>query len=99
MTSVSIIGVGRVGGALAISLPPEKYAVENLIYRGTEPPNTIAARISPAPAISTLDALPEISSEIIFITTQDSSIAPAAKALAAKVHNSPLVFHTSGSLS
>jgi predicted short-subunit dehydrogenase-like oxidoreductase (DUF2520 family) len=34
MISVSIIGVGRVGGALAIALPKDKYTVDNLIGRG-----------------------------------------------------------------
>lgn len=33
MVSVSIIGIGRVGGALGISLPPDKYTVEHLIGR------------------------------------------------------------------
>ncbi|MGB2912642.1 MAG: Rossmann-like and DUF2520 domain-containing protein [Pyrinomonadaceae bacterium] len=33
MISVSIIGVGRVGGALALALPKDKYTVDNLIGR------------------------------------------------------------------
>ncbi len=33
MVNVSIIGVGRVGGALSISLPADKYTVEHLIGR------------------------------------------------------------------
>ncbi|MBK8302536.1 MAG: DUF2520 domain-containing protein [Chloracidobacterium sp.] len=33
MISVSIIGVGRVGGALALALPKDKYSVDNLIGR------------------------------------------------------------------
>ncbi len=33
MVSVTIIGAGRVGGALALSLPPAKYSVDNLIAR------------------------------------------------------------------
>lgn len=37
MISVSIVGVGRVGGALARSLPTDKYKVVNLIGRDSEP--------------------------------------------------------------
>ncbi len=33
MVSVSIIGIGRVGGALSVSLPADKYTVENRIGR------------------------------------------------------------------
>lgn len=34
MTSISIIGVGRVGGSLARALPKEHYSIENLLRRG-----------------------------------------------------------------
>lgn len=38
MTSVSIIGVGRVGGALALSLPKDKYSIDALVGRNDEMP-------------------------------------------------------------
>lgn len=77
MLSISIVGIGRVGGALARSLPTDKYTIADLIGRGD---------------------IAEISSDIIFITTQDGEIAAAANELAAKVSGKPFVFHTSGSL-
>lgn len=77
MLSVTIIGVGRVGGALARSLPSDRYNVENLLGRSDDV---------------------DVSSDVIFITTQDGEIEPAAKSLAATISGDPFVFHTSGSL-
>ncbi len=77
MVTVSIIGVGRVGGALAIALPKDKYTVDNLIGRD--------------------EAAAELSSEVVFITTQDSEIAAVAESLVGKLKAGTLVFHTSGS--
>ena len=97
MKTVSIIGVGRVGGAIALSLPPDRYKVERLVFRGVSGVETIAEKLSPAPAVTSFEDLTEISSDIIFITTQDPQIVPVARELAGKLRNSPIVFHTSGS--
>lgn len=78
MYSVSIVGVGRVGGALALSLPKNKYNIVELITRDK--------------------SVSETSSDIVFITTQDSEIRAASCVLAGKLNNS-VVFHTSGALS
>lgn len=77
MISVSIIGVGRVGGALALALPKDKYTVDNLIGRE--------------------ETAGEISSDVVFITTQDSEIVAVAETLVGKLKPDTLVFHTSGS--
>ncbi|MBK7393509.1 MAG: DUF2520 domain-containing protein [Chloracidobacterium sp.] len=77
MISVSIIGVGRVGGALALALPKDKYSVDNLIGRD--------------------EAATELSSEVVFITTQDSEIVAVAESLVGKLKPGTIVFHTSGS--
>ncbi len=79
MTSVSIIGVGRVGGALAIALPKDKYGIDHLIRHN--------------------EAMPDINSDIVFITTHDSEIVPAAKTLAGKVGINSIVYHTCGAQS
>ncbi len=77
MISVSIIGVGRVGGALALALPKDKYTVDNLIGRA--------------------ETAAEISTDIVFITTQDSEIVAVAESLMGKLKPGTIVFHTSGS--
>ncbi len=99
MQKISIVGVGRLGGALAISLAKKGYQIEWLIVRKKESAEKIAEFIKPKPKIVSLTNFSPASSEIIFITTQDFEIENAADALAEKLSNKPFVFHTSGSLS
>ena len=99
MVRVSIIGIGRVGGALMLGLPKERYVVENLVYRGDrKQADAIGALMSTA-TVATLDDLAAIDSDILFITTQDSEIASVSKKLATKLTGKPCVFHTSGAFS
>lgn len=97
MVSVSIVGPGRVGGALALSLPAEKYSVEKLVVRGDSDLSPVIAALSGTPDVVGLDDLIEISSDVIFITTQDPFIVSAARDLRPKIRGNPVVFHTSGS--
>ncbi len=99
MISVSIIGIGRVGGALALSLPADRFVVENLIYRGDRSHIESIVESLPEADMASLADVGEIGSDIVFITTQDSEIAPVAKTLASKLKGKPFVFHTSGALS
>lgn len=91
MQKVSIVGVGRVGGALALSLPRDKYSVVELVSRD----KAVGIEVTNA-KISTLDDLTETSPDIVFITTQDFEIKDVSRVLAEKLKNS-VVFHTSGS--
>lgn len=99
MRTVSIIGVGRAGGALALALAKQGYRIENLVSRDPQKAERIAGRIEPPPHILKDSGVEGISSDIIFISTQDTEIERAAKALAPAVAYGPVVFHTSGSLS
>ncbi|MCA1623880.1 MAG: DUF2520 domain-containing protein, partial [Acidobacteria bacterium] len=99
MQKISIVGVGRLGGALAISLAKKGYQIECLVVRKKESAKKIAEFIKPKPKIVSLRDFSPASSEIIFITTQDYEIENAAEALAKKSSNKLFVFHTSGSLS
>jgi predicted short-subunit dehydrogenase-like oxidoreductase (DUF2520 family) len=100
MRKISIIGVGRLGGALAIVLSEKGFAVEQLIVRNGETARRIAQILEPRPQISTFEEVNEITSEIVFITTPDSEIESAAENLLTKIKRAkPVVFHTSGSLS
>lgn len=92
---ISIIGIGRVGGALAIALAKNGYEIENLVARKKENLEKIFIKSN----ILTENELNQISSDIIFITTQDFEIENVAKSLAANLLDKPTVFHTSGSLS
>ena len=96
---ISIIGAGRLGGALAIALARSGHTIENLVARNIENAKKIADYINPKPEILFADAFSKISSDTILITTQDFEIENAAKRLAKNIENKPFVFHTSGSLS
>lgn len=98
MKNVSIIGVGRLGGALAIALAKKGYKIENLFFRRKK--NTDAFRfISPPPAQFFENEYSQITSEIVLITTGDSEIENVAARLAENLRFKSFVFHTSGSLS
>ncbi len=99
---ISIIGVGRLGGALALALTNRNYKIENLISRGGSAEN--ARKISelitpPQPRILGEIEFSKIASDIIFIATQDTEIEAVAESLARELKNKPFVFHTSGALS
>ncbi len=99
MQSISIIGMGRLGGALALALSRAGYRVENLIHRSKPAPSDLASLISPPPHLISFDDLKELSSDIIFITSTDPEISSISSHIASKVKNNSLVFHASGSLS
>lgn len=100
--SVSIIGAGRLGGALAIALRRKDYKIEAVAACRFETARRVAEQISPRPKILTAETLAELPpSKIVFITTPDPEIEPTAASLTANYNfNSEIVFlHTSGSLS
>jgi len=99
MRSVAIIGLGRVGGALAISLPRDKYAVREIIYRNERFLDPVRARIGSGLRAVPFDAIDRIDSDTIFITTQDFEIQNAIGELNGKLGRHGAVFHTSGSQS
>lgn len=99
MLSVTIVGIGRVGGALALSLPPNKYRVERLVSRTDSHDAIPPGLVSPSgPEIVSFDELERVAGDIVFITTQDACIRDAAELLAGLVSAGTLVFHTSGAL-
>ncbi|MDQ3633370.1 MAG: DUF2520 domain-containing protein [Acidobacteriota bacterium] len=100
MKSVSIIGVGRVGGALALALCEKGYRIENLISHNIENASKIAEQISSSPGIKTLQNFQITSEDIIFIAVQDSEIKNVVEKLTQNPpKNETFFFHTSGSLS
>ena len=93
MKSVSIIGMGRVGTALAFSLPSPEFAIDKLVVRDrpTFPlPEGLKERCV------TAGSLRELNSDIVFITTPDSQIEAAVSTIQ-PIFGGSFVFHTSGS--
>jgi len=97
--SISIIGIGRVGGALALALHDKKHIIESLSARRVETAEQIQSLITPPPKITPADDWTNLDSEVIFIAAQDSEIKNIADRLAEQIRYQPFVFHTSGSLS
>lgn len=96
--SIAIIGVGRLGGALALALSRKDYAVKQLISHQKDI-SRIAGLIAPPPEILSSGELAKISADVIFITAPDAEIQTIAENLAKHLKHKPLVFHTSGALS
>lgn len=96
---ISIIGVGRLGGALAIALARKDYEIENLISRSREKAEKIANFVGARVLEFSPEDLSQIDSDVIFIAVQDYEIEAVAKFLARNLTTKPFVFHTSGSLS
>lgn len=99
MPSISIIGVGRVGGALAIALARSGYAINRMVHRGSATAELISGRLPSTVVLSPSDSLPDIRSDIVLITTADPDIEEAAHRLQSHLQGRPVVLHTSGSLS
>ena len=97
MLSVAIIGLGRVGGALALSLPPEKYSVTGLVSREwTDEVAALAGRLGSARLIPPDDLAEGLKTDIVFFTTQDTELREAIAEYRGWI-NDAVVLHTSGS--
>jgi predicted short-subunit dehydrogenase-like oxidoreductase (DUF2520 family) len=100
MFGFTIIGPGRVGGALAIALNRVGYRIDALIDRKGKVSSQITRRISPRPVVHSIDSTEEISSEVVLITTPDRNVEDASFRLPSLLTTkNKFVFHTSGSLS
>jgi predicted short-subunit dehydrogenase-like oxidoreductase (DUF2520 family) len=101
--TVSVIGSGRLGTALAIALTSAGYRIEAVVARRTGGVKKAAALIGSATVALTVDKfhlLPP--SKIVLITTPDDAIAHTAQRLAAaqrSLARGRVVLHTSGALS
>ncbi|MEO6334129.1 MAG: DUF2520 domain-containing protein [Pyrinomonadaceae bacterium] len=101
MQSVSIIGIGRIGGALAIALSRSGvFEIDYLVHRDRST-STLISPLLPKTVrfISWSDGLPDIESDIVLITTADPDIGLVADAVRGRLKRSSVVMHTSGSLS
>lgn len=99
MQTVSIVGIGRVGGALALALDQKGYKIEKLIARNDINAKKVAANLKSKSEIHFLAEDFNINSEVVFICTQDSEISGICRQLLDKIKVNSFVFHTSGALS
>jgi len=100
MHSVSIIGVGRIGGALAIALSRRDFVIDRLVSRDDSTLNRILPLLpSTVRAERPTADLTTIDSDIVILATADPDIEPVARALMRRLKPGRIVLHTSGSLS
>lgn len=84
---------------MAIALDRKNFTIENLVARNAKDAGKIVESLTSKPEILSPESFSDISSEVIFICTQDSEIESVAESLAENLSNKPVVFHTSGSFS
>ncbi|MCO5334367.1 MAG: DUF2520 domain-containing protein [Pyrinomonadaceae bacterium] len=89
MPSVTIVGPGRVGLALAGAIASTQFELEHLIGRRADPQNRV----------ETPESLTSIGSDVILITVSDDAIESVARMLASCVTPGTIALHCSGALS
>ena len=99
MQSISIIGAGRVGSALAIALDRVGHRVDSVVYRGDKYVSVLRSALPPETKFVNNIGDKSLSSDILFITTGDPEIEGIADAVASRSSLPKFAFHTSGSLS
>jgi predicted short-subunit dehydrogenase-like oxidoreductase (DUF2520 family) len=101
--SVSIVGVGRMGGALALTFDSQGYTVEALVARRLSHARRVANLLGHHPtALSDLQIARLPPSDLIIIATPDDAIPSVAHTLASaqtEIRKDRIVLHTSGALS
>ncbi len=99
MPSVSIVGIGRAGGALALALHGAGYQIDHLIHRESATAKLIARLLPESTLLAASGSSFTISSDIVIIATPDPEIRAASEQLSKHLASTPVVLHTSGSLS
>lgn len=98
MQSISIIGIGRMGGALALALSQSGYQIDYLVFRNRNAVASLAKQLSPTTKLARLDEIAAISSDIVLITSGDNEIENIAREIIDRIESGTIVLHTSGSL-
>lgn len=99
--SLSIIGAGRLGTALAVALKRNGYTLRSLVSRGSKNAHKVAQFVDDkvkAYAANQIGSLPQ--ADLFLISTPDDQIATVAAQLSHLNYDpQPTVLHTSGALS
>lgn len=99
MRSISIVGIGRVGGALAIALSRAGYRIATLVHRDDSTALAVSRMLPSGGELRSIDDVTSLESDVVLITTADPDIQTVARDLMSRIDTSSIVLHTSGSLS
>lgn len=99
MQGITIVGPGRLGGALSIALEGAGYGIDSLVFRSSRGVRSLTRQLSSSPSVVRYDRINRINSPIVVLSVQDEEIGKTADAIAPFLQSGTAVFHTSGSLS
>lgn len=99
MRKVSIIGAGRLGGALAIALARSGFSVESIVSRDGTVGKAVSDALPSDVALRAFPSIDVIDSDVVVIAVQDGQVPAVAEGLRGKLRQGTVVLHTSGSLS
>jgi predicted short-subunit dehydrogenase-like oxidoreductase (DUF2520 family) len=95
--SVTIVGAGSLGGALALALREVGYRLVEVVYRRDRKRAAMIARRTGAEAVSFEQA--RLEADVVWLCVPDGEIARTAKAMSHFEWKGRNVFHASGALS
>lgn len=100
MRTVSIVGLGRAGGAIAVALDKAGFQIELVVSRDRSVSRKKLAQLSLTsdPTVSTLDERTPITSSVVLVAVPDPFIAQTAELLSERIKQASCVLHISGSL-
>jgi predicted short-subunit dehydrogenase-like oxidoreductase (DUF2520 family) len=97
---IAIVGAGKVGGALAVSLRRAGYSIDAIVTRPGGASLRRASRLARQVGSRAVITGARIKADVIWFCVPDGEIASAAQSLALLIRGQPLVaFHSSGLLS
>jgi predicted short-subunit dehydrogenase-like oxidoreductase (DUF2520 family) len=96
---ITIVGPGRLGGALCLALERAGYVIDALVYRSSKKTKFLAGQLASSPELIRFDKIKALFSSVVIITVQDEEISTTASAIEPYLKPGTIVFHTSGSLS
>lgn len=97
--TITVIGNGRVGIALAIALQRAGLSIEEIVFRNTEPNVDLKATFGHRTKWLKWSEYAGSSSDVLLITTQDSEIRGVVDAMTDWASFPKVILHTSGALS
>lgn len=94
-----MIGVGRLGGALAIALARAEYQIVRLVHRSAGTAAKVSRNIASRVELSRLSDVVRLDSDIVLVACPDQVMEEMVREMRAKTKGGQIVLHTSGSLS
>jgi predicted short-subunit dehydrogenase-like oxidoreductase (DUF2520 family) len=97
---IAIVGAGKVGGALAVSLRRAGYSIDAIVARPGGASLRRASRLARQVGTRAVISGARIKADVIWLCVPDGEIASAAQSIAHLIHRGPIIaFHSSGLLS